>query len=74
MKECEEKKINPNPLNLKGGDVVEDKDNGILYIVVRRDKGLRLNSLECGSPWSSDSLMGQTGSCMRKVDVCFKRQ
>jgi len=81
MKECKckcEEKEDLNPLNLKGGDVVEQTkgtDKGSLYLVVGFDSNnLRLYSLSYGNIWSHDSLIGNAfDGGFKKVNICFKR-
>jgi len=77
MKECKcEVKDYYNPLNLKGGDVVEQingSSKGALYLVVKIKDKLYLNDLEDGKVWSSDTIMGYSNTQFKKVNVCFKR-
>lgn len=77
MKECKDEKKDLNPLKLKGGDVVEQIDGyskGNHYIVTKVLSTLTLHDLKDGSLWSSECLMGVSGTTFKKVNVCFNRE
>ena len=63
-----------NPLNLKGGDTVVDRDTGVYYLVSHLGGELRLHALDDGNIWSDNALMGYNyDGCMDKVELYFER-